>query len=87
MNFLSLIEAKREGKILAPEQIQSLVLDFTAGKIPDYQMAAMPLKWATGWSPFFPTEKSAALAVKLFPCFSKSNIARPCCCLPSAWPM
>lgn len=41
MNFLSLIEAKREGKILAPEQIQSLVLDFTAGKIPDYQMAAM----------------------------------------------
>jgi pyrimidine-nucleoside phosphorylase len=41
MNFLSLIEAKREGKTLAPEQIQNFVREFTAGKIPDYQMAAM----------------------------------------------
>ena len=41
MNFLSLIESKREGKILAPEQIQEFIRDFTAGKIPDYQMAAM----------------------------------------------
>ncbi len=41
MNFLSLIEDKREGKILAPEQIQALIRKFTAGKIPDYQMAAM----------------------------------------------
>jgi pyrimidine-nucleoside phosphorylase len=41
LNFLSLIEAKREGKTLAPEQIQSFVRDFTAEKIPDYQMAAM----------------------------------------------
>jgi len=41
MNFLSLIESKREGKILAPEQIQEFVREFTAGKIPDYQMAAM----------------------------------------------
>jgi pyrimidine-nucleoside phosphorylase len=41
MNFLSLIEKKREGKILAPEQIQEFIRDFTAGKIPDYQMAAM----------------------------------------------
>jgi thymidine phosphorylase len=41
MNFLSLIEAKREGKILAPEQIQEFVNEFTAGQIPDYQMAAM----------------------------------------------
>jgi pyrimidine-nucleoside phosphorylase len=41
MNFLSLIEAKREGKILAPEQIQEFIHEFTAGKIPDYQMAAM----------------------------------------------
>jgi pyrimidine-nucleoside phosphorylase len=41
MNFLSLIEAKREGKILAPEQIQEFIREFTAGKIPDYQMAAM----------------------------------------------
>jgi pyrimidine-nucleoside phosphorylase len=41
LNFLSLIEAKREGKTLAPEQIQDFISDFTAGKIPDYQMAAM----------------------------------------------
>jgi pyrimidine-nucleoside phosphorylase len=41
MNFLSLIESKREGKTLAPEQIQSFIREFTAGQIPDYQMAAM----------------------------------------------
>ena len=33
--------SKREGKTLAPEQIQNFVREFTAGKIPDYQMAAM----------------------------------------------
>jgi pyrimidine-nucleoside phosphorylase len=41
VNFLPLIESKREGKILAPEQIQEFIREFTAGKIPDYQMAAM----------------------------------------------
>jgi pyrimidine-nucleoside phosphorylase len=41
VNFLSLIEAKREGKTLARAEIQNLVREFTAGKIPDYQMAAM----------------------------------------------
>jgi pyrimidine-nucleoside phosphorylase len=41
VNFLSLIEQKREGKTLAPEQIQEFIREFTAGKIPDYQMAAM----------------------------------------------
>lgn len=41
MNFLPLIEAKREGKILATEQIQEFIREFTAGKIPDYQMSAM----------------------------------------------
>ena len=41
MNFLSFIESKREGKILAPGQIQAFIRDFTAGKIPDYQMAAL----------------------------------------------
>ena len=29
MNFLSLIENKREGKILAPEQIQEFIREFT----------------------------------------------------------
>jgi pyrimidine-nucleoside phosphorylase len=41
MNFLPLIESKREGKILAPQQIQEFIRELTAGKIPDYQMAAM----------------------------------------------
>jgi thymidine phosphorylase len=41
VNFLSLIESKREGKALAPGQIQEFIHEFTAGKIPDYQMAAM----------------------------------------------
>ncbi len=41
MNFLSLIEAKRSGQTLTREQIQSFIREFTAGKIPDYQMAAM----------------------------------------------
>jgi len=41
LNFLSLIESKRDGKELPPEAIASLVRDHTAGQIPDYQMAAM----------------------------------------------
>ncbi len=41
MNFLSLIEAKREGKTLTRGEIQNFIREFTAGEIPDYQMAAM----------------------------------------------
>jgi pyrimidine-nucleoside phosphorylase len=41
VNLLPLIESKREGKALAPDQIREFVGEFTAGKIPDYQMAAM----------------------------------------------
>ena len=40
MNFLSLIEAKREGHALRAAQIKDIVADFTAGRIPDYQMSA-----------------------------------------------
>ena len=40
MNFLSLLEAKRDGKQLAAEQINAIVSEYTNGKIPDYQMAA-----------------------------------------------
>lgn len=40
-NFLSSIEAKREGAVLVPDAIQSFVAEFTHGRIPDYQMAAM----------------------------------------------
>jgi pyrimidine-nucleoside phosphorylase len=41
MNFLPLIESKREGKVLAAPEIREFIREFTAGKIPDYQMAAM----------------------------------------------
>ena len=40
MNFLSLIEAKREGKALPAAQIKEVITAYTEGQIPDYQMAA-----------------------------------------------
>ena len=41
MNFLSLIEAKRDGKTLSSVEIAGAVRQFTDKKIPDYQMAAL----------------------------------------------
>ena len=41
VNFLSLIESKRDGSELAPEDIAAFIAELTAGRIPDYQMAAM----------------------------------------------
>jgi pyrimidine-nucleoside phosphorylase len=41
MNFLTLIEAKRDGQALSTEQIEFLVAASAAGKIPDYQLAAL----------------------------------------------
>ncbi len=41
MNFLSVIEAKREGRKVSPKETETFIREFTAGKIPDYQMAAM----------------------------------------------
>lgn len=40
MNFLSLLEKKRDGNNLAPAQLEELVREYTRGCIPDYQMAA-----------------------------------------------
>ena len=40
MNFLHLIEAKRDGHTLEPAQIQKAIAAYTAGRIPDYQMSA-----------------------------------------------
>jgi len=40
MRFLSIIEAKRDGEKLSPEQIRQVVAACTAGQIPDYQLAA-----------------------------------------------
>ncbi len=41
MNFLSLIEAKRDGRTLDSTQIAAFVRDYVAKNIPDYQMAAL----------------------------------------------
>ena len=40
MNFLSIIEAKREGHAISTDQVRIVVEEFTHGRIPDYQMAA-----------------------------------------------
>jgi pyrimidine-nucleoside phosphorylase len=40
MNFLSLIEAKREGRALTGSELKAIVAEYVRGKIPDYQMAA-----------------------------------------------
>jgi pyrimidine-nucleoside phosphorylase len=40
MKFLELLEAKRDGHTLSAAQLQAIVSDFVAGRIPDYQMAA-----------------------------------------------
>ena len=40
MNFLSLIEAKRDGQTLQAAQLREIVAGVVTGKIPDYQMAA-----------------------------------------------
>lgn len=41
MNFLTLLEAKRDGQALTADQIAAVVRAYTAGQIPDYQMAAL----------------------------------------------
>src|SRR4051812_31569102 len=40
MHIPSLIEKKRDGQELSVDEIGTLVADFTAGKVPDYQMSA-----------------------------------------------
>ena len=40
MNFLSLIEAKRDAQTLSPAQIKEIIAAYVAEEIPDYQMAA-----------------------------------------------
>lgn len=40
MNFLSLIEAKRDGHDISPQDMARIVAEYTRGALPDYQMAA-----------------------------------------------
>jgi pyrimidine-nucleoside phosphorylase len=40
MNFIELIERKRDGGPLTAAEVRDVVTSFTAGRVPDYQMAA-----------------------------------------------
>ena len=40
-SFLSMLEAKRDGRAITPENIRHFIIEFTEQRIPDYQMAAM----------------------------------------------
>ncbi|MBQ9329323.1 MAG: thymidine phosphorylase [Solobacterium sp.] len=41
MRFVDVIEAKAEGNELSTQDIEAMITDYVAGKIPDYQMSAM----------------------------------------------
>ena len=41
MNFVNLIESKRDGRNLGPSECREIISAFTAGLIPDYQMSAL----------------------------------------------
>jgi len=43
MHFPSLIEKKRDGGELSPEEIAQVISGFTRGEIPDYQMSALAM--------------------------------------------
>ena len=40
MSIVEIIEKKRDGKVLKPEEIERIVTGFTDSTIPDYQMSA-----------------------------------------------
>ena len=41
MRTVDLIQRKRDGEELSPEEIGFLINGYTSGEIPDYQMAAL----------------------------------------------
>ena len=47
MRFVDLIETKKRGRSLAPEQIRWAIAEYVADRVPDYQMAAllMAIRW------------------------------------------
>jgi thymidine phosphorylase len=53
----SLIQHKRDGHALAPDQWRQLIRDYTAGRVPDYQMSALLM--AVVWRGLAPEELTA----------------------------
>ena len=43
MNVANIIEKKRDGKVLSPSEITSLIEGYTDGSVPDYQMSAFAM--------------------------------------------
>ncbi len=62
MNFLSVIEAKRDGHEISPQDIARIVAEYTRGALPDYQMAAWLMAvYFRGLS----TEETRALTISM----------------------
>ncbi len=58
VDVVQLIERKKQGRALAPEEIRAVVDGYTAGRIPDYQMSALLMAvWFRGLG----TEETVAL--------------------------
>jgi pyrimidine-nucleoside phosphorylase len=43
MRFVEMIQVKRDGGALRPEEIQAFVDGYARGEVPDYQAAAMAM--------------------------------------------
>ncbi len=62
MNVVQLIERKKRGETLAPEDLRELVDGFTGGVVPEYQMAAFLMAvWFRGLDP----EETVALTASM----------------------
>src|SRR5258705_5119607 len=56
------IERKRDGGALSPEEWSVLVAEYTAGPIPDYQIAALPMAvFMRGWERQEPAARTDAM--------------------------
>ena len=62
MHIPTLIERKRDGEELSPNEIAALVDGFTRGEIPDYQMSAFAMAvFFRGMTPNETQELTAAM--------------------------
>lgn len=65
MHIPSLIECKRDGEELAPNEIAALIDGFTRGEIPDYQMSAWAM--AVFFSRADPGQRMRSISASVFP--------------------